>query len=77
MQSIILPRSQFLALEYVPPTWKFTEGGNIYQSVNCAAGVAVGDLWFTDVEYEGTVAVIQNYDYDFMGVVFAFQVLLN
>ena len=61
-------------LEIAPPTWTFTEGGNVYQSVNCAPGVAVGDIWFTDVEYEGIITVDQNYDYDFMGVVFSFQV---
>ena len=63
-------------LEFLDPVWKFTEGGNIYQSVNCAPGVAVGDIWFTDVEYEGIITVAQNYDYEFIGVVFSFQVLL-
>ena len=42
--------------------------------MNCAAGVAVGDRWFTDLEYEGTITVGTDKDADFVGVVFAFQV---
>ena len=56
--------------------WTFTEGGNIFQSVNSAAGVAVGDIWFTDVEFEGTLVVETSHDADFVGVVFSFQVVI-
>ena len=66
-----------------PPVWNFTDnnGGEnftAYQSINSAPGVAVGDIWFSDVDYEGSVTVEQNntIDHDFVGVVFAFQVKL-
>ena len=54
--------------------WKFTDDG-IYQSANTAAGVAVGDLWFNEVEFEGTITVQTTFDPDFVGVVFAYQVM--
>ena len=60
-----------------PPKWNFTDAdrGNIYQSQNSAPGVLVGNIWFSDVEYEGTLTVANaNNDHDFVGVVFSFQV---
>ena len=57
------------------PLWDLTRGdGNIYQSGNSAPGVAVGDVWFTDVDYEGVITVENIKDHDFVGVVFSFQV---
>ena len=61
-----------------PPKWDFTDAdrGNIYQSENSAPSVAVGDLWFSDVDYEGSITVEQDnsIDHDFVGVVFSYQV---
>ena len=57
------------------PLWDLTGGdGNIYQSANSAPGVAVGDVWFSDVDYEGVITVENTEDRDFVGVVFSFQV---
>lgn len=61
-----------------PPKWDFTDAGrgNIYQSQNSPPSVAVGDLWFSDVDYEGSITVEQDnkIDHDFVGVVFSYQV---
>ena len=60
------------------PVWTFSDG-NIYQSTNSAPSVAVGNIWFSDVEFEGTLTVEhtkkeQGEDNDYVGVVFSFQV---
>ena len=75
IQSFGLSTNHFKEFEHISPVWEFTDGGNIYQGANTAAGVAVGDLWFTDVEYEGTITVETDFDPDFVGVVFAYQVM--
>ena len=57
------------------PIWKITdEGKEIYQGVNSAPTVAVGDTRFSNVDYEGTFFIHANWDDDWVGVVFSFQV---
>ena len=59
----------------VKPVWTFTdEGKEIYQGVNSSPGVAVGNTRFSDVDYDGTFFVHKNWDNDWVGVVFSFQV---
>ena len=59
----------------VKPIWTFTdEGKEIYQGVNSSPGVAVGDTRFSDVDYDGTFFIHKNWDNDWVGVVFSFQV---
>ena len=75
-ESIILGRNR---IGQFPPVWNSTDmvGGEnftLYQSANSAPGVAVGDVWFSDVDYEGVITVENTEDRDFVGVVFSFQV---
>ena len=65
-------------LSLAKPIWTFTdEGKEIYQGVNSSPGVAVGNTRFTDVDYDGTFFVHKNWDNDWVGVVFSFQVGYN
>ena len=62
-------------LSLAKPIWTFTdEGKEIYQGVNSSPGVAVGNTRFSDVDYDGTFFVHKNWDNDWVGVVFSFQV---
>ena len=57
------------------PVWNLTGGdGNIFQERNSVPSVAVGDISFSDVDYEGAITVEVSTDHDFVGVVFSFQV---
>ena len=65
----------FLAYGQSPPIWEFRdEGKEIFQGVNSAPGIAVGDIKFGDVDYSGTMYVSDIYDDDWIGAVFSFQV---
>ena len=58
-----------------PPRWLFAdEGKEIHQYVNSAPGIAIGDASFAGVEFRGTFFVGDNYDHDWLGSIFAFQV---
>ena len=59
------------------PIWTFhDEGKEIYQEVNSSPGVAIGDVAFTNVDFDGTF-YIDDTDSDFVGVIFSFQVKTN
>ena len=58
-----------------PPQWEFRdEGKEIYQALNSDPGVAIGDVKFAGVEFEGTMFVDCCLDNDWIGAVFSFQV---
>ena len=60
------------------PIWTFhDEGKEIYQEVNSSPGVAIGDVAFTNVDFDGTFFVHDTTDADWVGAVFAFQVQLS
>ena len=60
-----------------PPRWLFAdEGKEIHQYVNSAPGIAIGDASFNGVEFKGTFFVGDNFDQDWLGTIFAFQVVL-
>ena len=62
----------------VLPIWTFTdEGKEIHQGANSSPGVAVGDTRFSDVDYAGTFFIHKNWDNDWVGAVFSFQVRIN
>lgn len=68
----------YTCIALVKPIWTFTdEGKEIYQGVNSSPGVAVGDTRFSDVDYDGTFFIHKNWDNDWVGVVFSFQVNYN
>ena len=57
------------------PVWVFHDGGKeIYQGINSAPGVAIGDDKLSSVDYEGTIYVdAKTNDNDWLGAVFSFQ----
>ena len=57
------------------PVWEFRdEGKEIWQGINSNAGIAVGNIALSAVEFEGTIYVNNSVDNDFVGSVFSFQV---
>ena len=48
---------------------------SLLQKINSAPGIAIGNAKLSSVDFEGTLFVAQNTDYDYIGAVFAFQVL--
>ena len=58
-----------------PPHWQFrNEGKEIFQELNSAPGIAIGNAKLSSVDFEGTLYVATNRDYDYIGAIFAFQV---
>ena len=62
------------------PIWEFRdEGREIFQSVNSAPGIAIGGPSLAGVEFEGTYfmssAGLSWLDNDWVGAIFAFQVI--
>ena len=58
------------------PEWIFSDKGKeITQKKNSFPTVAVANVWFSDVDYEGTLIVETEADDDWVGVVFSFQVM--
>jgi len=56
-----------------PPIWQFrNDGKEIFQEVNSAAGIAIGDAKLSAVEFEGTMYVGPGDD-DWIGAIFSFQ----
>merc|ERR1712227_965083 len=56
------------------PVWTFTDNGKeIYQAINSAPGAGIGDTFFNDIEFEGTIYVSDTSDDDFVGAIFSFQ----
>ena len=57
------------------PEWIFSDKGKeITQKKNSFPTVAVANVWFSGVDYEGTLIVETEQDDDWVGVVFSFQV---
>ena len=61
------------------PIWEFRDGGKeIYQKINSAPGIAIGDTTLAGVEFEGTFflssAGLGWLDNDWVGIIFSFQV---
>ena len=58
------------------PVWSFRdEGREIHQYLNSAPGVAIGDKKFSAIDFQGTIFIDTNKDGDWLGLVFAYQVL--
>ena len=74
MQTLVIGHDYHRASHY-PPIWIFSDQGKeIFQQLNSDPTVAVGSIWFSDVDYEGTLIVENEKDDDWVGVVFSFQV---
>ena len=57
------------------PVWEFkNEGKEIHQNINSAPGIAIGNAKLSSVDFEGTMFVANNWDYDYIGVIFSYQV---
>ena len=57
------------------PRWEFRdEGKEIHQAINSNAGIAIGDTSLAGVEFEGTIYIGKNWDNDWVGSIFSFQV---
>ena len=59
-----------------PPVWEFKdEGREIIQKINSAPGIAIGGAQLSGVEFEGTMYIGCCSDNDWVGAIFAFQVI--
>ena len=58
------------------PVWEFkNEGKEIHQNINSNAGIAIGDVQMSNLDFEGTIFVANdNTDDDWIGTIFSFQV---
>ena len=58
------------------PVWEFrNDGKEILQKINSAPGIAIGSAKLASVDFEGTIFVSKNWDNDWVGSIFSFQVI--